>query len=79
MKESEVEKSRREYLKKSSVMSRDQMVLMVQLHKKILVFRDILDLPPSRTPASLHQVHTHIYACMYYIIVYVYCAYIYSI
>ncbi|XP_054801130.1 uncharacterized protein At4g04980 isoform X2 [Prosopis cineraria] len=53
MKPSKVKKKRREESMKSSVASTDQLVLMMDLHKKILAFRDILDLPTCDTSASL--------------------------
>ncbi|XP_028775516.1 uncharacterized protein At4g04980-like [Neltuma alba] len=55
MKPSKFKKKRREETMKSSVVSADQKVLMMELQKKILVFRDILDLPPCDPSASLHE------------------------
>ncbi|KAK4271497.1 hypothetical protein QN277_020186 [Acacia crassicarpa] len=55
-KPAKVEKKRREESMKNSVVSNtDHMVLTMELQKKILAFRDILDLTPCDTSASLHQ------------------------
>lgn len=43
-------------MKNSVVSNTDHMVLTMELQKKILAFRDILDLTPCDTSASLHQV-----------------------
>ncbi|XP_015943329.1 uncharacterized protein At4g04980 [Arachis duranensis] len=38
-----------------SFVSADQLMLMIQVHKKILVFRDIIDLAPLNTSISLRE------------------------
>lgn len=39
-----------------SFVGMDQLMLMMEVHKKIFVFRDIMDLVPLPTSASLRQV-----------------------
>lgn len=44
--------------KEWSFVGMDQLVLMMKVHKKIFVFRDIMDLAPLHTSASLREVLT---------------------
>jgi len=39
-----------------SFVGADQLILMVEIHKKILAFRDIMDLAPCNSSASLREV-----------------------
>jgi hypothetical protein len=39
-----------------SFIGMDQLILMMKVHKKIFVFRDIMDLAPLQTSASLREV-----------------------
>ena len=39
-----------------SFVSADQLMLMIEVHKKILVFRDIMDLAPLNTSICLREV-----------------------
>lgn len=39
-----------------SFVGADQLILMVEIHKKIMAFRDILDLAPCNSSASLREV-----------------------
>lgn len=41
-----------------SFIGMDQLILMMEVHKKIFVFRDIMDLVPLQNSASLRQVRT---------------------
>lgn len=42
-----------------SFVGADQLILMMKVHKKIFVFRDIMDLAPLHTSASLSEVLIH--------------------
>ena len=39
-----------------SFVGADQLISMMKVHKKIFVFRDIMDLAPLNSSASLHEV-----------------------
>jgi Wiskott-Aldrich syndrome protein len=39
-----------------SFVGADQLILMVEIHKKIMAFRDIMDLAPCNSSASLREV-----------------------
>ena len=47
-----------------SFVGADQLILMVEIHKKIMAFRDIMDLAPCNSSASLREV------LYYYIIIF---------
>ena len=47
-----------------SFVGADQLILMVEIHKKIMAFRDIMDLAPFNSSASLREV------LYYYIIIF---------
>jgi len=43
-----------------SFVGADQLISMMKVHKKIFVFRDIMELAPMNSSASLHEV-LHLY------------------